>query len=368
MDINKQSQSAGDNSTQMLAQQITNNVYVGVTEQRAREICREEYALTAHIRAEEAKTIADARVSKLEDRVIPKIMEHDYTLKPFSDPSFLLSLKQAQISAASSEREDDYDLLAELLVSRVKGGEDRGKRLAINKAIEVVDKIPEDALIGLGMVYAVTNLYPLDEDFRNRLERFNSLYGCIIGSGSLPNGTEWLEHLDLLSVIRLSPKGIGSFNKMEEFIPEAFRAQRVQGFTYDDPILLQIKKDFSKLHLPLTCFVPHPLKPGYEMLSLPNDINEIKLYFRAQDQTIQLPLSNEQKDLLQKALGCVNKDASHVEDLKKEILKQWNTFPILNQVLQWWNSLPVFFNITPAGNALANAFIHGKDPNVPKIK
>ena len=37
---------------------------------------------------------------------------------------------------------------------------------------------------------------------------------------NLPTGTEWLEHLDLLSAIRLGINGINSFKKINEFMPE----------------------------------------------------------------------------------------------------------------------------------------------------
>lgn len=364
MDINKQTQSGGDNSQLIQAQ----TVYIqGITEQRAREICREEYLMNAQTRVQEARSIADERVSKLEDKVIPKMIEYDNSLKSFSDPAFLFSLKQAQNSAATSDKEEDYDILAELLLNRVKDGVDRGKRLAINTAIEVVDKIPEDALVGLGMVYTIMHLFPLSEEFVNLLNGYNRLYGNIIGNSILPTGSDWLEHLDLLSIIRLSPNGIGSFNKMENVIPDSFKKYRVSGLPADSPELTQIKADFLQAGLPLNAFITHPLKAGFEIIDLPQDVNEIKLYLKTTTGVQTIEPTIEQKALFKRTLDLVNVNALDDANLKNVIMQKWNEYPILKQVLKWWNSIDQYFTITPAGLALANAFTHGRDVRVPKI-
>lgn len=364
MDINKQIQSGGDNSQLIQAQNI---IIQGITEQRAREICREEYLMNAHTRVQEARAIADERVSKLEDKVIPKMIEYDNNLKSFSDPAFLLSLKHAQNSAASTDREEDYDLLAELLLNRVTDGADRGKRLAINTAIEVVDKIPEDALVGLGMVYAIMHLYPLSEQFDDQLNSFNNLYGNIIGNSILPMKSDWLEHLDLLSIIRLSPKGIGSFRKLEDAIPNAFKKHMISGLPIADETLAQIKEDFIRAGLSLNAFITHPLKPGFEIIDLPQNVNEIKLFVKTMSGVQTIEPTMEQKALFKRALDLINVNVLDDANLKKVIIQKWNGYPILNQVLKWWNSIDQYFTITPAGIALANAFTHGRDNRIPKI-
>lgn len=365
MEINKQTQNAGDNSQLIQAQNI---IIQGITEKRAREIWREEYLTNAQNRAQEARSIADERVAKLENKIIPKMVEYDNTLKAFSDPAFMYSLRRAQVSAASSDKEEDYDLLAELLLNRVKDGENRGKRLAINTAIDVVDKIPEDALLGLGMVYAIMNLSPITENFYKRLESYNKLYDNIIENSTLPFGTEWLEHLDLLSIIRLSPKGIGEFKKMENVIPDLFKSYKVTGLANDDSTLLQIKEDFKRSNIPLNAFIPHPLKSGFEMLDLPHDINQIKFFYTINGRRQTLDPTVKQKSLLQRALNLINVDATTDNELNKEIIRKWKEFPILKSVLEWWDNIPQYFTITPAGMALANAYTHGKDANIPKLK
>lgn len=363
MDINKQSQSGGNNSQLIQAQNI---VIQGITEQRAREICREEYLMNAHTRVQEARAIADERVSKLEDKVITKMVEYDNSFKSFSDPAFLISLSQAQASAIASDKDDDYDLLAELLLNRVKDGADRGKRLAINTAIGVVDKIPDEALVGLGMVYTIMHIKYITTHFNNMLEGYNSIYGNIIGDYTLPTGTDWLEHLDLLSVIRLSPHGIGRFNKMDAIIINLFKKYMVTGLSVDDPKLNGIKEDFIKIGLPLNAFKEHSLKSGFEIIDLPTDINKITLSYQTETGVQTMEPTTGQKALLKRAMDLINVDASNDIDMKNYIIQKWNEYPILNKVLNWWNSITHYFTITPAGMALANAFAHGRDASIPK--
>ena len=126
MEINKSEQNAGDNSMQVQAGTV-NNYYnttttniIGIDEERARNICKEEYAIAKANWTQEAQGIAQERVIALEDKLIPKMKQHDETLKIFGDPAFQFVLRKAQISAASSGEERDLDMLSELIVHRAE--------------------------------------------------------------------------------------------------------------------------------------------------------------------------------------------------------------------------------------------------------
>ena len=69
-------------------------------------------------------------------------------------------LRASQKAAASSERDDDYDLLIELLVCHIQKGENRKTRAGMGRAIEIVDEVDNDALCALTVVHAV-NEYSL---------------------------------------------------------------------------------------------------------------------------------------------------------------------------------------------------------------
>lgn len=367
MELTKQNQSAGDNSTQMQAGVINNYTIVnGIDEARARSIWKEEYAIAKQELTEEAQMVAVNRVHQLEEKVMPKLLAYDKSMSFFADPSFQILLRKAQITAAASERKADYDMLAELLLHRIEQGEDRERRLGISKAIEIVDQISDDAICGLSTFYAVSSFCPNSDDFYEGLSVFNELYEKVIDNKKLPNGENWLEHLDLLSVIRLSTKGIGSFKKMKEFAPAIFSKHLISGIKEDSEEYATIKKQFEQCGISLDCFVPHPLKPGYVKLKISNNIGDIYIYDHVIDtDTTHMPLNEAQIEVINKVINITRKDESNNEQLVSKLMEEWDKYPTLYVVRQWWDKLPRFFSVTAIGRAIANAYIQGKEPRVP---
>ena len=222
MEINKSEQTAGDNSMQVQAG-VVNNYYnttniVGIDEERARNICKEEYAIAKANWTQEAQSIAQERAIALENKLIPKMTQHDETLKIFGDPAFQIILRKAQISAASSGEERDLDMLSELIVHRAEQNGNRERTLGISKAIEIVDQIPESSLIGLSSFYAINRYVPTSFDIHQGLKTLDDLYKSILNDIELPIGIQWIENLDVLSAVRIGPSGIQSFKKMEDFL------------------------------------------------------------------------------------------------------------------------------------------------------
>lgn len=365
MDQSKQKQIAGNYSTQVQAGVVNVTNIVGIDEARARGICQEEYSIVKKEMTTEAIAIAEERVRALEDRLMPKMVSFDESLKSFADPSFLLTLRKAQISAASSEREQDYDLLSELLVNRVAEDSDRGRRLGIVKAIEVVDQIDCDALIGLSMFYAVTKFLPISMCLSEGLVVLNRLYGMLLSERKLPEGISWMEHLDLLSAIRIKDSNLNHFKKMEEYIPDRLKQYFSKGILAESEEFEKLKEKFSRVSLNTNCFCPHPLRPGYMFLALPDDLERIRVDMRRGALIIHAPLSEEQRDVLREAKALAGENGSGDPELRKQFWEWWSAYDNLRYVREWWNSLSWSFEITPVGVALSNAYIRGKDPTIP---
>lgn len=372
MELNKQSQSAGDNSTQMQATVINNNYYTSVTgidETRARDICKEEFAVACQNWTQEAIVIAEQRVQQLEDRLMPKMLAYDKSLSFFGDPAFQFTLRQAQISAASSDRESDYEMLSKLLLHRIEQGDNLNRRLGVCKAIEIVNQVTEEALVGLKMVYVVTKFTPVSNDVNEGLSVLDKLYGNIMGGNELPIDDSWMEHLDLLSAIRLGAEGINKFKKLDEYMPSRLSKYLVSGIINDSEKLIEIKNEFEQNGIPTNNIVDYPLKQNYVYLNLSyNDIDRLEITKEIKKGiVIKMPLKEQQKTVMKNAFVFFNKDESNNVALKNELIGVWNTYPNLKIVKTWWDSLPYYFNITPVGVALANAYAQGKDPNVPSL-
>lgn len=364
MEITKQSQTAGDNSTQVQAGVINNNYTIvqGIDEARARTIWKEEFTLAKQEWTHEAQKIAYDRVIKLEEKVIPKMLNYDESLSFFADPSFQFLLRKAQITAASSEREMDYDMLADLLLHRLEQGENREQRLGITKAIEIVDQLSEEAVVGMSVCYTTLHLIPNADDLHEGLSAHDKLLEKIIGNEELPHGERWIEHLDLLSVVRLTPRSLGSFKKLSELKPQVFSKYFVSGVKEDSEEFKIIKDEFLQNNLPLSCFIPHPLKHGYVILKLPNDdVAQICTTRQSADGKINyIPLMSEQKEVIKRAFTITRRDESKNEQLVSKFMKEWDKFPTLNKVRKWWDALPDHFSITSVGRAISYAYIHGK--------
>ena len=368
MEENKQKQTAGDNSTQIQAgvvQYITN--VTGIDEPRAREICREEYAIARQDMTSEALSIADSRVRVLEDKLMPKMVQYDKSLSFFADPSFQVSLRKAQIAAACSERESDCELLSELLVHRVEQNSNRNRRLGIVKAIEIVDQIEDSALIGLSMVYALSKFTPTSVVMHEGFRVLNQLYGRIMAGRKLPEGVEWEEHLDLLSAVRIQEKDLHHFKKLEEYIPEQLKVYFEEGLHEDSDDFKLLKERFEKALLPINCFIQHPLKPGYMFLATPRDVESVRIIKSFGQSSLQIPLNAEQKSLLRDAMSMACKEGKGNQELVHAFWQEWDKYECLGTIHKWWNTIPMSFSFTPVGVALANAYIHGKDPSIPSL-
>lgn len=368
MEITKQNQATGDNSTQMQAGVINNYTIVnnGLDEKCARNIWREEYNLVRQEWTQEAEKIAMERVQKLEEKVMCKLSNYDTSFHFFADPAFQFLIRKAQITAASTERTIDYDMLADLLLHRVEQGEDRQRRLGICKAIEIVDQISDEALVTISVFYALSKFVPTSDDIDEGLSVLNNLYQKLLDGHELPDNEDWLEHLDILNAIRLETKGLGSFKKMKEWIPIMFAKYFVSGIEEESKEYECLKDEFRKCHLPLSCFVPHPLKPNYIKLNFSSPIEEIHIVQQSiEGHSIRIPLNEEQKDIMSHAISILRKDESQDMQMNAKFMEKWNDFPTLKEVGLWWDNMSYYFAITPIGVALANAYIHGKDATVP---
>ena len=399
MEINKSEQTAGDNSTQVQAGTV-NNYYnttttniIGIDEERARTICKEEYAIAKANWTQEAQGIAQERVIALEDKLIPKMQQHDETLKIFGDPAFQFVLRKAQISAASSGEEKDLDILSELIVHRAEQNGNRERTLGITKAIEIIDQIPESSLIGLSTFYAIHRYVPESFDIHQGLKTLDNLYKSIINDTELPVGTQWIENLDVLSAVRMGSSGIQSFKKMEEFLSKKLACLPIGIERYSteyNKILLELhnvslydpkeeitelnedngdNKKILKIKIPL--FKEHPLREGFLICTYPPEAftegNSISFKVNLGAQELDIPLNQEQLLAFKHLSEITYKDGRNVESLTSKLIKEWDNYEDLKNVRIWWNQLPIFFTITPIGVAIANAYIRTKYPAIPSM-
>ena len=182
MEKNKRIQNAGDNSNQLQADVINITTVTGITEQKAREICKETFRTVRQEFTKEAYQCAQKRVEEFEDALMPKLSSIENALEAFKEPSFQSLLAEAQRTAACTERLEDYDMLSELLIQRIEYNEDRKRYTGIKKAISIVDQVDDDALCGLTIAHCLLTLTPVTGNVINGLNVLENIFAPILST------------------------------------------------------------------------------------------------------------------------------------------------------------------------------------------
>lgn len=362
----KQTQKAGDNSTLLQVEKLI----IGVDEKRAREICDEKFALQKQEYTDEAIIVAADRVREFENRLIPRIIAIEKGLEAFTDPAFQFLLVEAQKSAASTERTVDYDLLSELLVNRIQNGEDRKTRAAISRAVEIVEEISDDALIGLTIAHSISRFMPLFGDIQKGLNLLDNLFGGII-SGVLPIGSDWLDHLDVLGAIRIN--SFGNLKKIQEYYPKQLEGYVAVGIKKNSENYNEAIRILLEAGLSLDTLIEHSLNSDYVRIDIPYESvidTMVGANVIMKNNILQManqPLSEAQRKAMHSVYHLYQKDEMVEKQNIQKFMAEWNARPNLRTLQVWWDSIPSSFVITSIGRVLAHANAQRCDSSLPHL-
>ncbi|MCG8518436.1 MAG: hypothetical protein MI794_10635 [Pseudomonadales bacterium] len=366
--MNRKDQKGGSQSTNLQADQMI--VQVGIDEKRAREVFREMISQLKQDYTEEALRVANYRVSEFERRFMPKMEQVEGALEIFSDPSFQLLLVEAQRAAASTEREVDYDLLSELLVYRFKQGDSRKSRAGITLAVDVVDKISDDALLGLTVAHAAAVLVPLVPDPFNGLDVLDSLFGRLM-YGELPKGDDWLDQLDVLRVIRIRP--YETLRALDERYAEQLSGYVDVGIRVGSENHAKALKMLHENRLPKDFLVEHAFNSEYVRIPV-YQRNQIKDLTVEMDHleggaisTRVFQLSEQQLKVMNSIYDLyVDDDALRMKNMRS-FSREWGNRSNLSAIKKWLGNLPFAFSITSIGKVLAHSNAQRCDGRVPSL-
>lgn len=366
--INSQNQKGGDSSTNIQAQQMV--VHVGIDEKRAREIYQEMNLQLRNDYSQEALNIANYRVAEFENKLMPKMTQVEGALEAFADPSFQLLLVEAQKSAASTERPADYDLLSELLIHRFQKGENRIARAGISLAVEIVDKVSDDALLGLTVRHALDSFLPLSGDIHEGLDAMNELFGKLLYR-DLPVGQDWLDHLDILDAVRLN--SFGSLKKVEQYYPEHLSGYIDVGIEKNSENHKKAIEILNNQKLSTNILVEHSLNNNYIRLRVPNKdaIDQLSLIVtvlqNGNPTPIRQDLSKEQKQAIQFVYELYAEDENIRQANVVLFLREWDKRSSLKTFREWWNNIPTAFTVTSVGKVLAHSNAQRCDKSLPPL-
>jgi hypothetical protein len=351
---NKQTQKGGDGSSQLQV----GNLILGIDEKRAREIFDEKLKTALESFTNEALGTAKERNQKFDNSLMKRIVKEE-AQSAFSDPAFQLLLIEAQKSAASTEREPDYDLLSELLIHRHKSSKNRNIVAGVSRAVEVVDQVSDEALLGLTAFHSASTFVPRGKNLPKGLEILDKLFLKIIDV-DLPEGVEWLDHLDILDAVRTS--SFGGLKSLEEFWLEHLKDLCLNGILVDSESYTNALEILEKAKLNTNILVENENSSGY-----------VKIPVSARSQIVNIIMHQNGLDRL--ATEIEVEALENIFDLydgtvltKEKLAQEIDKYASLKKLRLWWNSLSEqSLQITSVGKALAHSNVQRLESNIPPL-
>lgn len=347
-------QQAGDNAQQIQAETVIINN--GINEAQARELYSEmskkamkEYTVESHL-------LIEKRIADFANVLIPRIEKIENGFEAFADPEFQLELKKAQVSSACTDVETDYEILSELLIHRIENRDSRKIKASISKAIEVVDKIDDDALCGLTVVYLANRITVCTGKINDGLRKLADAFSEIINS-RLPDGESWMSYLDVLDVIRLSD--INKFKKFYDYYFDRFTGYSAIGICKNSNEYNKALEILQRAKINKETLIDHELLKGYVRLPL-TILSELSFLSK----TIAIPnipfevkiqLNEDEKTAIKDVINLYSQDQAKKDEVKKRFFDKLASFEEFRIVHEWWDEIPAHFSITPVGEVIAHA-------------
>ncbi len=269
-------------------------------------------------------------------------------MEVFRDPKFQFLLRDAQVTAAKTDRVEDLSLLSELLCCHITKGDDRKIDAGIHHAIRIVDEIDNDALCALTVVCAFQFYAPISDTISSALKILNNLFKNMIYM-KLPEGVNWMDHLDMLGALRLS-----SLNKVDS---KRYLCQRFN-------VCVGIRKGSDELdsayaildenNIPRSYLIDNECMDGYLVFkgSLVDDVDE---YLK------------DKSSVKERILDLYCKDQNILNSSKEKFIELWDSHPYLKEVRLWWNNIPYAYSVSYMGRALAQTNAKRIDSNLPDL-
>ncbi|MBC7751153.1 MAG: hypothetical protein H7Z73_05460 [Candidatus Saccharibacteria bacterium] len=344
-------------------------IIAGIDEKRAREIYQEMILQLRREYSQEALDIANTRVTEFENRLMPKMEEVKGAVEAFADPSFQLLLCEAQKTAAATERPADYDILSELLLHRFLKGGNRFIRAGINRAVEIVDEISDDALLGLTVFHAVSTFTPLSGDLHQGLNVLDNLFGKLF-YGKLPTGKDWLDHLDLLDAVRIN--SFGSVKTIQDYYPETLAGYVDIGIEKNSGDYEKAVEILNKNNVSQTILVDHAFNNNFMRLNIAKKAHTSHLLLQQSmpnNPTVffQTPLSEEQRKALDSIYELYKQDSNMKQQYINLFMEEWNKRPNLKMLREWWDNIGTAVQITAVGKVLAHSNAQRCDKTLPPM-
>ena len=347
-DNSSQDQLVGDNSNQTIIGRQTNNItitssgfpdVVTFTTSVSTQVTAQALSLCTQV----SKEICKDKMKKFESQWIPVITKMENAVNNLIDPKFQFMIRDANISAAKSSRQEDLEMLTQLLVCHIEKGCDLKKDAGISKAIQIVNEVDYDSLCALTCVATLLKICPTVLGVNDGLQIMDELYSKLLFT-ELPRGDRWIDHLEVLGTIGIRT---GKFYELKKILSGNYDGYVCVGIKEGSEEHDKAKEILKEYDNGLEYLVPNECLPGYLRIGC------------VQQNSIQ----SELKPIL----DLYSKDGELLKQVQSDFMEKWDSFNNLKKIREWFEKIPLWFRITSVGYALAQTNAKRCFPNFPDL-
>ena len=347
-DNSSQYQQIGDNSNQTIIENQTNNVtitgpglpdVVSFTTTVSTQVTAQALNLCTQV----SKDICKQKMDIFGSIWIPRITHIENVVNHLIDPKFQFMIRDANISAAKSSRQEDLEMLTQLLVCHIEKGSDMKKDTGINKAIQIVNEVDYDALCGLTCVATLLHISPSSPSVNVGLQILDELYSKLLFT-ELPKGDRWIDHLDVLGAVSIRT---GHFYKLKKILSDHYDGYVCIGIQEGSEGHEKAKEILVNHNYDLNCLIPNECLPGYLRITCVRKEN----------------IKSELKPIF----DLYSNDRNLLEQAQTTFMEKWDSYNNLKKIREWFEDIPLWFRITSVGFALAQTNAKRCFPDFPDI-
>jgi hypothetical protein len=343
-----QYQQIGDNSNQTIIENQTNNVTItglGLPDvvTLTTTVFTQVSAQALNLCTQVSENVCKQKIDKFGSIWIPRLTRIENIVNNLIDPKFQFMIRDANISAAKSSRQEDLEMLTQLLVCHIEKGKDMKVDAGINKAIQIVDQVDYVSLCALTCMAAIFGVCSGTGNIKEGLQFMDDLFSKLLYT-ELPAGDDWIDHLGVLGAVVIQT---GHFMKFEETYSSLIDGYVCVGVKKDSEEHKKVIEILKSNDIDIDELVENELLPGYLRLSV-----------------VQKASLNKE---LQSIFDLYSKDKELMNLSKSKFFEMWNSFPNLKTIKEWYDNFPFYFRITSVGYALAQTNAKRCFPDFPDI-
>jgi hypothetical protein len=361
---NGQSQQAGDNSTQIQNNVGTQIINQGLSVMEVQALINEKIAsLEQNIQKQIEPALS--RWNKFLKSTLPLLNQAVDLFDELNDPSILNQVVKARQKVIFTDSDITYDLIANILISRIENKKDQEKSLYASKALDVIDELPSTTLNALTAYYILSTFavpFITLESTIIRLE--NTLKSIDITQ--LPLNETWIDHLSMLQLCDIDR--LNHFKKMEEILPIFYSNFAVVGVKkgteeYND--CLNLLSGLSSYN-PCDILIDNPLLDGYSYV-LKVNIDKKPCYACKQENVfIFPPITNQILNVIGRIENRYDKRPELIQQVKSALVEKFRASTRLSLIFDWWNQISVYPRLNGAGKLIAHINAKRLGLNLPK--